>query len=248
MNILSALCTAVVTFILTGGVPAEAFCTTGLNPTNFASPFSKDFTAAYLAATKIPFSTSSVYRLESMLAIYQQPEEQAELRLTFVKIYNQWGCFINHSKAVEQLGAALSFKLAPTVKAQALQWRGNSYEKLKQRDDAAGEYIQGLLLCLEYDLPTRAPTLPPVGRLSYAGSTNNPIYKHMFAEHQREWARRNQAEFDRAMVGFRSSFTRALQRVSGDKLRIRELAERIVKDERKIQSLLDLLNSPTDPP
>ena len=87
-----------------------------------------------------------------------------------------------------------------------------------------------------------------MGRLSYAGSTKNLIYKQMFAEHQREWERRNQAEFDRAMVGFRSSFTRALQRVCGDKLRVRELAESIVKDERKIESLLDLLNSPIDPP
>jgi hypothetical protein len=247
MNIFCAFRTAVLAVILTGGVSAKAFCTIGLDPTNHVSPFSEDFTAAYLAATKVPFSTNSLHQLESMLTTYQRAEEQAELRLTLGKIHNQWHGFIDHSKAVEQLRVALSLRVAPTVRAQTLQWRGNSYEKLKQSENAAGEYIKGLFLCFDYDLPARPPTLPVVRLFNYVGSTNNRVYKQMFEEHQTAWEHRRQAEFDSAMVGLRSSFVGALRRVCSDQVRVRELAEKNVKDERKIQILLEFLNTANQP-
>jgi len=211
--------------------------------------FSEKFTRAYEAAA-IHFGDSNPFiAFEKMLDKYKLPHEQAELEVTLGFRYGSTPDLQNPAKATEHLGKALTHDLSPTVRVQVHLWRGNSFEQLKQRKEALLEYLNGMLICLNHPLPKTKPVPPAfevysIEHIGPADAAFQEAERKKVAEFISKMQRREQALFDLKMADLRYSVIDACQRFGGDSDNVRATAKTIVKDEARIQQLVDLFKQP----
>src|SRR3954452_16133495 len=182
-------------------------------PDLFSDAFKKDYAAAIHSGDK-----GSLIAFEKMLGQYRLPHEQAELEAVIGLRYGQTTGLVNPAKAVEHFGKALAFELPPIVRLQIHLWRGNSYEQLKRNQEALTEYLQGMLICLNYNLPESKPKLLGVSKYDVGWtSTNDPVQRAALekikAERKRQIEARDKAIFELSLADLRFYVIDASQRV-----------------------------------
>ena len=96
-------------------------------------------------------------KLEAIYRKFVSPAEQAEIELTIAQIYSQRTGMVDPAKAVEWYNKALVRGLPLTALAKHLILRGNMHERLGHDEKALADYVRGLLICLQFNLPDSWP-------------------------------------------------------------------------------------------
>jgi len=210
------------------------------------NPFSKEFIAEYVAAKPGGDSRSiRTDQLEAMLAKYRQPQEQAELHRTLADIFSTQTGMIDRRKAIGHFDQLLTFSLPPTMAVRAYLLKGNMHEQLQENDDALKDYLRGLLLCVQFDLPEKSPVLPAVEIFDVSGS--DEFVRPFKEKHQRQMALREKAMFESKMVQFRYFLVDAAKRVATPE-QARQTIALLSKDTEKVQKAIRLVESLNERP
>jgi hypothetical protein len=135
---------------------------TDLQGVNEPSLFSPTFFAELGAASR---ATNPLSQLEALYDKFKRPAEQAEIELTIASIFCQRTGFVDPAEAIKWYDKALVRDLAPTALAKQFILRGNMHERLKHNDDALSDYVRGLLVCLQFNLPEVWPKQDGTGKL-----------------------------------------------------------------------------------
>ena len=137
-------------------------CESDLIQLDDGSPLSATFWRSLEAAAE---ETNRIQKLEAFYAKLTNAAEQAETELTFARIFGQRTGFVNPALAVKWYDKALLRNLPPTALARHFILRGNSHEQLKHPQEALADYIRGLLVCLQFNLPEQWPKWDGTGKL-----------------------------------------------------------------------------------
>jgi hypothetical protein len=133
------------------------------------SVFSKNFRVELVAAED---AKTPVAQLEALLRKFTRPSEQAELELTIARLLCQRTGLVDPAKSIQWYNKALARELPATVLAKQFILRGNMYEQLKLHDEALADYVRGLLVCLQFNLPKTWPEESREGKLQGAPIRN----------------------------------------------------------------------------
>jgi tetratricopeptide (TPR) repeat protein len=126
------------------------------------SPFSPNFLSELTAAGG---TDKPVPQLESLYQKFKQPVEQAEIELTIARILCQRTGFVDWPESLKWYDKALVRDLPSTTLAKQFILRGNVHEVLKNQEEALADYVRGLVICLEFNLPDTWPTEDGDGKL-----------------------------------------------------------------------------------
>jgi hypothetical protein len=126
------------------------------------SPFSPNFLSELAAAGG---TDKPVPQLESLYQKFKQPAEQAEIELTIARILCQRAGFVDWPESLKWYDKALVRDLPSTTLAKQFILRGNVHEVLKHKAEALADYVRGLVICLEFNLPDVWPQEDGDGKL-----------------------------------------------------------------------------------
>ncbi len=212
-------------------------------PDLFSDAFKRDYAAAVHSG-----DTNALIAFEKMLSQYKLPHEQAELETVIGMRYGQTRGLTNHAKAAEHLGKALTFELPPTVRLEIHLRRGNSYERLKRNQEALTEYLKGMVICLNYELPQSKPQVQAVSAYHWLRVGDDPdgrtAFQKYMAERKRKIEARNKAVFELKLADLRFYVIEASKRVGSDANNVRSVAKTTVSDEARVQKLVELFSAP----
>jgi tetratricopeptide (TPR) repeat protein len=207
-------------------------------------------------------STNPIIKLEALYKTLTTPAEQAEMELTIARISTDRTGFVNFARALEWYDKALVRPgLPPTALAKQFILRGNCHEVLKQPEDALADYVRGLLVCLQFNLPKQWPSLDGKGKLPLPSlndgvdfngqpspakvQANHQIYSDFMRED-----RMNRQEQDLLMQKY--YYVEAIKRVLGQEKwteqNLRGIAEKLTNREDRLDELLRLAREPNPRP
>lgn len=207
-------------------------------------------------------STNPIPQLEALYKTLTAPEEQAETELTIAHISSDRTGFVDFARALEWYDKALVRPgLPPTALVKQFILRGNCHEVLKQPQDALSDYVRGLLVCLQFNLPKQWPPLDGKGKLPLPSlndgfglngqpspaelQTNRQIYSDFMRED-----RMNRQERDLLMQKY--FYVEAIKRLLGQEKwteqNLRDIAEKLTNRPDRLDELLWLAREPNPRP
>ena len=218
------------------------------------------FTSELAAAAEQ--STNPIPQLESLYKKLNTPAEQAETELTIARIYGQRTGFVNFGKALEWYDKALVRPgLPPTALAKQFILRGGCHEVLKQPEDALADYVRGLLVCLQFNLPKQWPELDGKGKLQPPPMNDGFDFngqpspakllanRQKYSDYMRE-VRMDRQEQDLLMQKY--YYVDAIKRVLGQEKwteqNLRGIAEKLTNRQDRLDELLRLAREPNPRP
>ena len=118
--------------------------------------------------------------LPPLKAVYKKfgsPAERAETELTIACVLCQRTGFVDPAESIKWYDKALVRDLPATALAKQFILRGNMHERLGHDEKALADYIRGLLVCLQFNLPDAWPSQdgtgmlqpPPINNVDFAG-------------------------------------------------------------------------------
>lgn len=207
-------------------------------------------------------STNPIPQLKALYKTLTEPAEQAETELTIARISTDRTGFVDFARALEWYDKALVRSGLPaTALAKQFILRGNCHEVLKQPEDAMADYVRGLLVCLQFNLPKQWPPLDGKGKLPLPSlndgfglngqpspaklQTNRQIYSDFMRED-----RMNRQERDLLMQKY--FYVDAIKRVLGQEKwteqNLRGIAEKLTNRQDRLDELLRLAHDPNPRP
>lgn len=207
-------------------------------------------------------STNPIPQLETLYTKLNDPAEQAETELTIARIYGQRTHFVDYPKALEWYDKALVRPgLPPTALVKQFILRGNCHEILKQPEDALADYVRGLLVCLQFNLPKQWPVLDgkgklPLPSLNYQNEFNGQpspakvqANRQIYSDYMRE-GRMNRQEQDLLMQKYFyvEAIKRVLEQEKWTEQNLREIAEKLTNRKDRLDELLRLAREPNPRP
>ena len=124
----------------------------------FSPTFFRELDAANRASQPVP-------RLEALYQKSNAPAEQAEIELTIARVLCQRTGLVNPAESIKWYDKALVRDLPPTALAKQFILRGNMHERLNHSEEALADYVRGLLVCLQFNLPDTWPDRDGAGKL-----------------------------------------------------------------------------------
>jgi len=207
-------------------------------------------------------STNPIPQLEALYKKLNEPTEQAETELTIARIYGQRTQFVDYPKALAWYDKALVRPgLPPTALVKQFVLRGNCHEVLKQPEDALADYVRGLLVCLQFNLPKQWPALDgkdklPLPSLNDGFDLNGQpspakvqANRQIHSDYMRE-DRMNRQEQELLMQKY--YYVEAIKRVLAQEKRteqnLRDIAEKLTNRQDRLDELLRLAREPNPRP
>jgi hypothetical protein len=181
-------------------------------------------------------STDPVGQLEAVYRRFTRPAEQLETELTIARLLSQQKRFVNRAESLTWYDKALMRELPAITLARHLILRGNTHEQLDHHELALADYVRGLLVCLQFNLPDVWPQrddgtgtlrLPPIDSRMDSDGDKTEI-QHL-AERQRKLDYDRDFEMTRReqfLLQQRYYYIDAIKRV----LKSRELSEAALRD------------------
>jgi tetratricopeptide (TPR) repeat protein len=208
------------------------------------SVFSENFRVELVAAEN---ADQPIAPLEALYRKFTRPSEQAEIELTIARILCNRTGFVDQAKSIQWFDKALARDLPPTVLAKQFILRGNMYEQLKLYDEALADYVRGLLICLQFNLPkswpeeTREGKLQPPPIRNVAGDRDE--FQHAADLQQAADYRRERAAIkqEQALLMQRWYYVEAMKRiVKGRQLQttLGETCEKLTNRQDRIDEVL----------
>ena len=219
------------------------------------SPFSPNFLGELAAASGPDHPVS---HLEALYQKFKQPAEQAEIELTIARVLCQRTGLVNWPESLKWYDKALVRDLPTTALAKQFILRGNVHEMLKHKEDALADYVRGLMICLEFNLPGKWPTEDGEGKL-----TPPPINSGFDDrdEAQRLADRQRTADYRREHALIRQEqdllmqryyYVEAIKRVIKDNriedTALRDICEKLTNRKDRINEVLRLAKEPNTRP
>ena len=99
--------------------------------------------------------------LPPLKAVYKKfgsPAERAETELTIACVLCQRTGFVDPAESIKWYDKALVRDLPATALAKQFILRGNMHERLGHDEKALADYIRGVLVCLQFNLPDAWPS------------------------------------------------------------------------------------------
>ena len=228
---------------------------TDMSCIDYQSPISRNFLVELDAANH---GEAPVAQLEALHRKAVSPAEQAEIELTLGRIYCQRTGMVNPAKAIEWYNKALVRDLPPTVLAQQFILRGNMHERLEHTDEALRDYCRGMLICLQFNLPSTWPDESGTGLLQPAPIDNSLDAR---AESDQldektqtaEWRRdRDATRRDQDLMRMRYYYIDAIVRVMGarkvSEAGLQKIAEKLTNRKDRVTELLRRVREPNPRP
>ncbi len=182
-----------------------------------------------------------------MLEKHKEPHDQAEIQLHLALLYNQRTGMVDHSKAVKHFAKAQEFDLPPPARALSHALCGDSFRIMKEHGTALSQYLRGLSVCLEYDLPDAPPDLPPVGRYTADGPPGDPSIKAMREKHEKQVAARKRAWFQREMISRKQTLERQIvtlfDKIPFEETQFMKEAKSIIQDGKDVKDLISMITA-----
>jgi hypothetical protein len=150
-----------VAFFLSAVVSAVGF-ETDLRGTGSQFLFSPTFFRELDEANR---ATNAVSQLEALYRKFDKPAEQAEIELTIARIFCQRTGLVDPAESIKWYDKGLVRDLPSTALAKQFILRGNMHERLKHNEEALADYVRGLLICLQFNLPATWPKEDGTGKL-----------------------------------------------------------------------------------
>jgi hypothetical protein len=219
----------------------------------FSSTFLIELDAANQAHDPLP-------KLEAVYRKFSRPAEQAETELTIACVLCQRTGYVNPAEAIKWYDKALVRDLPATALAKQFILRGNMHERLDHHEKALADYVRGLLICLQFNLPDTWPSQdgtgklqpPPINNADFAGE--RPAAERL-AERERAADYRRESEMIRReqdLLGHRYYYVDAIQRVMKQKRLsepdLRAIAEKLTNRKDRVDALLRRVRGPNPRP
>ena len=190
-------------------------------------------------------------RCKGLLAKYTSPEDQGRIYYQLAAIYTQSG-MLKPEKAIEWCKKALECPLYPVKQVELYLWWGGAIQVLHAdargdsliaaRREVARPYLMGLRVCLDHNVRSSMPELPPLPGVRYAGPSSNKDYgerKRMADERNRlvleRLLRRRMVPF-RDILVHRLAFIYSRLPLASDELR--QMAREVLADEQAVDDLM----------
>jgi hypothetical protein len=207
-------------------------------------------------------STNPIPQLEALYKTLTAPAEQAETELIIARISTDRTGFVDFARALEWYDKALVRPgLPPTALAKQFILRGNCHEVLKQPEDALADYVRGLLVCLQFNLPKQWPVLDgkgklPLPSLNYQNEFNGQLSpakvqanRQIYSDYMRE-DRMNRQEQDLLMQKYYyvDAIKRVLEQEKWTEQNLCGIAEKLTNRKDRLDELLRLAREPNPRP
>ena len=207
-------------------------------------------------------STNPIPQLEILYKKLNEPAEQAETELTIARIYSQRTRFVNYPKALQWYDKALVRPGLPlTALAKQFILRGNCHETLKQPEAALADYVRGLLVCLQFNLPKQWPVLDGKGKLPLPQMNDGIEFngqpspakvwanRQIYSDYMRE-DRMDRQEQDLLMQKYYyvDAIKRVLEQEKWTEQNLRGIVEKLTNRQDRLDELLRLAREPNPRP
>jgi hypothetical protein len=207
-------------------------------------------------------STNPIIKLEALYKTLTAPAEQAETELTIARISTDRTGFVDFARALEWYDKALVRPGLPsTALVKQFSLRGNCHEVLKQPEDALADYVRGLLVCLQFNLPKQWPSLDGKGKLpapslNYLNEFNGQpspaelqTNRQIYSDYMREDGMNRQ---EQNLLMDKYAYVENIKRLLGQEKwteqNLREIAEKLTNRKDRLEELLRLAREPNPRP
>jgi hypothetical protein len=114
---------------------------------------------------------------------------------------------------------------------------------MEEYDKALTQYLEGLAVCVEQELPDTPPEVPAVGMVgAREGNPNDPGVRAAREENARQVEAARRAKFERDMISHRDILVQQIvtlfDEIPFDEEKLREQAKQIVRDGMEIDRLV----------
>jgi hypothetical protein len=219
------------------------------------SPFSPNFLVELAAADG---GAKPVAELEALYQKFKQPAEQAEIELTIARIFCQRTGLVDWPQSLKWYNKVLVRDLPTMSLAKQLILRGNVHEMLKHKEDALPDYVRGLIICLEFNLPDVWPTDDGDGKLKpppINSGFDDRDEAERLADRQRAADYRRERAFirqEQELLMQRYYYIEAIKRVvKANKIEdatLREICEKLTNRKERINEVLRRAKEPNPRP
>ena len=221
------------------------------------SLFGQDFSSRLFSAAS---GDDCVSQLESFHKTLTSPAELAETELTLARILCSRTGMVDPAKSLLWYDRALVRNLPPEARAKQFILRGNMHERLAHPREAVADYVRGLLICLQFNLPAKWPNFDGGGRLQ-PPPLNDSLGEGDHAATERLAARQQAADYraememirrEQALLMQRYYYVEAIKRVqNAAKLSdadLREIGGKLTNQEDRLDEVIRRVQEPNPRP
>lgn len=224
------------------------------------SLFSPGFLAVVSNAAR---AEDPVARLEELHKTLKNPAEQAEVELALARILCSRTGMVDPAKSILWYDKALVRNLPTVTLARQFILRGNMHERLGHIQEALADYVRGVLICSQFNLPSIWPDHDSTGKLQPPPLDNSVNVepeagrdaKHRMADQQRSADYRIEAQAirrDQDLLMSRYYYIEAIKRVQEHaKLSASDLqttTEKLTNRKDRVEEILRRVREPNPRP
>lgn len=206
-------------------------------------------------------ASQPVAELEALYQKFNGPAEQAEIELTIARVLCQRTGLVDPAESIRWYDKALVRDLPPTALAKQFILRGNMHERLKHSEEALADYVRGLLICLQFNLPDTWPNRDGTGKLQPPPINSGLDFNGERTEAQRLEQRQQAADYRREsemirreqdLLQQRYYYVDAIKRVQQHEQRseatLRAIAEKLTNRKDRVDEVLRRVREPNPRP
>ncbi len=189
-----------------------------------------------------------------LLAKYTAPADKGRIHWMAAHVYGQSDIRGHAADVIRHAQEALRYERDPVQRGWLFMYLGDASGLIARRDEATRWYLKGYLELLPFNLPDKAPELPPVGKFGgdLRDSSDGEVDPELIAievKRAAEMKARQDAEFTRELVSRRDIYIRQLADLDarGNPLdgkdvkpesQLRAIASEVLRDQTAIEQLL----------
>ena len=191
---------------------------------------------------------------KELLAKFTAPADKGRIHWMAAHVYGQSDIRGHAADVIRHAQEALRYERDPVQRGWLFMYLGDASGLIARRDEATRWYLKGYLELLPFNLPDKAPELPPVGKFGgdLRDSSDGEVDPELIAievKRAAEMKARQDAEFTRELVSRRDIYIRQLADLDarGNPLdgkdvkpesQLRAIASEVLRDQTAIEQLL----------